>query len=96
MQSRCGGQNYGGCGYRKRQSRGLIRLLVGLVVRKVQEKKERESLTTNFSDEREGEVQERGVVETVDEKQAEARNVKEAEKGEDVKALAESVRSMSL
>lgn len=96
MQSRCGGQYYGGYGYRKRQCRGPIRLLVGLVIRKVQEKKERESMTTNFSDEREGEVQERGVVETVDEKQAETRKVKEEEKDEDVKVLTKSVRSMSL
>ena len=55
------------------------------MIRKVQEKKERESLTLNFSDEREGEVQERGVVETVDEKQMEEGEVKEEEKDKDVK-----------
>ena len=98
-QSRCGGRNYGGYGYRKRHCRGPIRLLVGLVIRKIREKKERDSLTINFSDEREGGVQERGVVETVDEKQAEAKKMKEEgeeEKEKDVKVLTKSVRSMSL
>ena len=96
VQSRCGGRGYGGCGYRKHQCRGPIRLLVELVIRKVQEKKERERLTAILSDERDGEVQERGVIETVDEKQMEEREVKEEKKDEDVKVLTKSVRSMSL
>lgn len=66
------------------------------MIRKIQERKERESLTANSIDERDGEVQERGVVETVDEKQAEARKVKQEEKDGDVKVLTKSVGSMSL
>lgn len=96
VQSRCGASGYGGCGYRKRQCRGPIRLLVGLVIRKVQEKKEREGLAANLSDEREGEVQERGVVETMDEKQIANREVKEEEKAENVKVSTKSIESMSL
>lgn len=96
MNSRCGGQNYGGCGYRKRQCRGPIRLLVGLVIRKVQEKRDRESLAAGLSEGEEGEQQERGVIETMDEKKVEAGEVKEEEKDEDVKVLTKSVRSVSL
>ena len=96
MKPRCGGQNYGGCGYRRRQCRGPIHLLVGLVFRKVQEKRERESLAAGLGEGQEGEQQERGVVETKDEKQVETGEVKEGEKDEDVKVLTKSVRSMSL
>lgn len=96
VQSRCGGQNYGGCGYRKRQCRGPIRLLVALVIRKVQEKRERESLAASLREREEGEQQERGVIEAMGEKRIDARGVKKEEKGEDVKVLTKSVRSMSL
>lgn len=96
QQSRCGGGGYGGCGYQKHQCRGPIRLLVGLVIRKVQEKKGEKRLAANWSDERDDEVQELGIVETVDEKQKEEREVKEEKKDEDVEVLTKSVRSMSL
>ncbi len=66
------------------------------MIRKVQEKKERERLAANLSDEREAEVQERGVVETRDEKQMADREVKEEEKAENVKVSTKSVESMSL
>lgn len=66
------------------------------MIRKVQEKKERERVAANLSDERAGEVQERGVTETVDEKQMEEEYVKGKEKNEDVKVLTKSVRSLSL
>ncbi len=66
------------------------------MIRKVQEKKEREGLAANLSDEREGEVQERGVVETMDEKQIANREVKEEEKAENVKVSTKSIESMSL
>lgn len=49
-----------------------------------------------MSDEREGEVQERGVVETMDEKQIANREVKEEEKAENVKVSTKSIESMSL
>lgn len=49
-----------------------------------------------LSDERVGEVQERGVVEAVDEKQMEQEYVKGEEKIEDVTVLTKSVRSLSL
>ena len=99
VQSRCGdrsGRGYGGCGYRKRQCHGPIRLLFGLVVRKVQEKKERERLAATWSDDRDAERPELGVVETLDEKQMEERQGKAEEKDEDVKVLTKSVRSVSL
>ena len=96
VQSRCGGCGNEGCGYRKRQCRGPISLLVGLEMRKVQEKKEREVIAANLSDDRVVEVQERGVVETVDEKEMEDREVRGEEKDEDVKVFTESVRSLSL
>ena len=67
-----------------------------MVIRKVQEKKEGGRLAASLSDEREGEVQERGIVETVDEKWMEDREVKEEEKDKDVKVLTMSVRTMSL
>lgn len=66
------------------------------MIRKVQEKKERERVAANLSDERVGEVQERGVVEAVDEKQVEEEYVKGEEKIEDVTVLTKSVRSLSL
>ena len=66
------------------------------MIRKLQEKKEREGLAANLSDEREGEVQERGVVETMDEKQMADSELKEEEKAENVKVLTKSVESMSL
>lgn len=53
-------------------------------------------MAASLSDEREGEVQERGIVETVDEKWMEDREVKEEEKDKDVKVLTMSVRTMSL
>ena len=70
--------------------------MVSLVVRKVQEKKERERPAVTFNDERESEVQERGVVEAVDEKWMEEREVEEEKRNEDVKVLTKSVRGMSL
>ena len=99
VQPRCGDggdRGYGGCGYRKRPCRGPIRLLVGLVVRKAQEKKEGERLAATLSDDRAGEKQERGVVDTLDEKQMDERERKEEEKDEDVKVLTKSVGSISL
>lgn len=66
------------------------------MVRKVQEKKGRERPAVTFNDEREGEVQERGVVEAVDEKWMEEREVEEEKRNEDVKVLTKSVRGMSL
>ena len=48
------------------------------------------------SDVREAEVVERGVVETTDEKWMEGGEMREEEKGADVKVLTESIRSMSL
>lgn len=66
------------------------------MIRKVQEKKERERVAAILSDERVGEVQERGVVEAVDEKQMEQEYVKGEEKIEDVTVLTKSVRSLSL
>ena len=76
-----------------------MHLLVSLVVRKVQEKMEREGgrVAADFNDEGVGEQQERGVVERVDEKQMEEETeVKVEEKDEDVKVMTESVRSLSL
>lgn len=70
--------------------------MVSLVVRKVQEKKRRERPAVTFNDERESEVQERGVVEAVDEKWMEEREVEEEKRNEDVKVLTKSVRDMSL
>lgn len=96
VQSRWGAHSYGGCGYRKRQCRGPVHLLVGLVIRKVQEKKERKRLAADLSDETESEQQERGVVERMDEKQMEGGELKEEEQDKDVKVLTKSVRSMSL
>ena len=89
-------RGYGGCGHRRRHYRRPIHLLVRLVVRKVQEKKEGERIAASVNDKREYDVQERGVVEAVDEKWMEEREVKEEEKDEDVKVLTESVRRMSL
>ena len=96
VQPRCWGRGYGGCGYPRRHCRGPVHLLVSLVVRKVQEKKGRERPAVTFNDEREGEVQERGVVEAVDEKWMEEREVEEEKRNEDVKVLTKSVRGMSL
>lgn len=94
--SHCGARGYADCSYRRRQCRGPIHLLVSLVVRKVQEKRERERLAATLSDEGENEAQERGVTEAVDEKRTEEGEVKEEKKDEDVKILTKSVRSMSL
>lgn len=47
-------------------------------------------------DEREAEVMERGVVETIGEKRMEGREMRDEEKDEDVRVLTESTRSMSL
>lgn len=66
------------------------------MIRKSREKKERESLAANLSDETESEQQERGVVDTVDEKQMKKGCVKVEEKDEDVKVLTRSVSGMSL
>ena len=88
-QSRCGGR------HRRRQGRGPIHLLVSLVVRKVQEKKERKRLAAIVNDEREGNLQERGVIEAVNEQEMEEKEVKEEGKSGDVKVLTESARSMS-
>lgn len=67
-----------------------------MVIRKVQEKKERKRLAADLSDETESEQQERGVVERMDEKQMEGGELKEEEQDKDVKVLTKSVRSMSL
>ena len=67
-----------------------------MVIRKVQERKERERVAASLNDETMGEVQERGVIETVDEKQMEEQYVKGEEKNKDVKVLTKSVRSLSL
>ena len=66
-QPRCEGRGYRGCGYRRRNCPGPIHLLVSLVVRKVQEKKERERVAATLNDERDNGVQERGVIGAVDE-----------------------------
>lgn len=66
------------------------------MIRKSREKKERESLAANLSDETESEQQERGVVETVDEKQMKKGCVEIEEKDADVKVLTRSVSGMSL
>ena len=95
VQPRCGGRGYAGCGHRRRQCRGPIHLLVSLVIRRVQEKKERERQTATFSDEREDEVQERGVVEAAEEKPMKEREVLAEKKDEDVQVLTKSVRSLS-
>ena len=95
-QSRCGGRNYGGCGRRRRPFRGPIHLLISLVVRKVQEKKEREGLAANGYDEKEGELQERGVVEAMDEQDMKGEEVKDVGKYEDVKVSTKSAMSLSL
>ncbi|KAF6222450.1 hypothetical protein HO133_001536 [Letharia lupina] len=87
VQSRCGGH---GSGCRRRPCRGPIHFLVSLVIRKSREKKERESLAANLSDETESEQQERGVVETVDEKQMKKGCVEIEEKDADVKVLTRS------
>ncbi|CAF9925469.1 hypothetical protein IMSHALPRED_006482 [Imshaugia aleurites] len=89
----CGGHGYGGCGHRRRHCRGPVSLLVSLVIRKVQEKKERERLAAVLINEGEGEGQERGVIEAADEK---AMEMNKEGKDEDVKVLTKSVRSMSL
>ena len=98
VQPRGGGRGHGGCGSRRRQHHGPIRLLVSLIIRKVQENQERERLAATLSDEneRESEGQERGVVEAVDEKPMKEREVKAEKDDEDVEALTKSVRSMSL
>ena len=95
-QSHCGSRNYGGCGRRRRPFRGPIHLLISLVVRKVQEKKERERLAANGHDEKEGEMQERGTVEAMNEQGMKEEEVKGVEKYEGVNVLTESIRSMSL
>ena len=87
LQSRCRG-----CGYRKRHRPGPIRLLVGFVICKIQEKEKREMIAANLRDGRVVEMQEHGVGGTVDEKEMEDGE----EKDEDVKVFTESVRSLSL
>ena len=62
------------------------------MIRRVQEEKEREMIAANLSHERVIKLQERGVVEMIDEKEMEDRE----EKDVDVKAFTESVRSLSL
>ena len=96
IQSRCGDCGNEGCDYRKRQRRGSIRLFVDLMIRKVQKKKERKMITINLSDEGLGEVQERGVFETVNEKEMENRGIRGEEKDEDVKVFTESVSGLEL
>ena len=66
-QSYCGVREYGGCGRRVRPFRGPIHLLISLVVHKAQEKKERERLSANVYDDSESHLQERGVIEGVNE-----------------------------
>ena len=95
LQPRCKGNGYGRCGHQRRPCQGPIRLLVSLVIRKVQEKKERERLAPNLSNEGEGEQQDRGVVEDGDEGDEKQMEVKEKEKYEDVKLLTKSLRRMS-
>ena len=95
VQARCGGRGYGGCGSSRRQHHGPIQLLVSLIIRKVQEKQERERLAAIPSNEREPEVQERGVVETVDEKPMKVKEVDSEKRDEDVEVLIKSVRGMS-
>lgn len=53
-------------------------------------------MAATLSDDRAGEKQERGVVDTLDEKQMDERERKEEEKDEDVKVLTKSVGSISL
>ena len=67
-----------------------------MVIRRVQEKKERERQTATLGDEREDEVQERGVVEAAEEKPMKEREVLAEKKDEDVQVLTKSVRSLSL
>ena len=66
------------------------------MVRKVQEKKERERVTAGLSEEKGSEGQDGGVVEPVEEKLLEDRYVTSQEKDGDLMALTKSVRSMSL
>ncbi|KAM0805160.1 hypothetical protein BDR22DRAFT_817643 [Usnea florida] len=100
--SRCGPPTYRGCGYQRRQCRGPIRLLIGLVMRKVQEKREeRGRLGRDVGGETGGwgQGQEEGVVESWDEKGWEGkggREEEEAKKGGDVEVVGRSVRSLSL
>ena len=97
MQPRCGGRSHGGCGsQRRRQHHGPIHLLVSLIIRKVQEKKERENLAAILSNERESEGQERGVAEAVDEEPMKERELQAEKNDEDVEVLITSVKSMSL
>ena len=96
VQPRGGGRGYGGCGSPRRQHHGPIHLLVSLIVRKAQEKQERERLAAISSDERESEEQEDGVVEAVDEKPMKEREVQAEKNDEDVEVLIKSVRGMSL
>ena len=96
VQPRCGGRGYGGCGSGRRQHHGPIHLLVSLIIRKVQEKQEREKLAAIVSNEGESEGQERGIVEAVDEKPMKEREVQAEKNDEDVEILTKSVRSMSL
>lgn len=95
-QPRCGGRGYGGCGSRRRQHHGPIHLLVSLIIRKVQEKQERERLAAIPSNERESEGQERGIVETVDEKPMKEREAQSEKNNEDVEVLVKSIRGISL
>lgn len=95
LQPRCKGNGYGRCGHQRRPCQGPIRLLVSLVIRKVQEKKEREGLAPNLSNEWEDEQQDRGVVEDGDEGDEKQMEVKEKEKYEDVKLLTKSLGRMS-
>lgn len=53
-------------------------------------------MAATLSDEGGNEAQERGVIEAVDEKRTQEREVEEEKKDEDVKVLTKSVRSMSL
>ena len=67
-----------------------------MIIRKVQEKQERENLAAIVSNERESEGQERGVVEAVDEKPMKEREVQAEKNDEDIEVLTKSVRGMSL
>ena len=66
------------------------------MIRKIQKKKEKKMITINLSEEGVGEVQERGVFETVNEKEMENRKIRAEGKDEDVKVFTESISGLEL
>ena len=101
-QSRCGDRSYRRCDYkRRRHCHGPIYSLVSLIIRKVQEKrdKEREGYAANVREKMNDGAQERGVIEVVEEKKKKGMDTTEVEdegKDKDVKIATKSMRSTSL